>query len=76
MIKNENVVYYRLLQRHRQGGAGAGKMIVETIAKETYPRTLVLGTEAVRFARGILQKKLSQAEWTELMAADAYGKLQ
>lgn len=41
---------------------------MDTIEGETYPRTLVLGTDAVRFVRGILQEKLKEMEAWEAVS--------
>lgn len=63
--RRENIVNH-----HDQPGdpEKAGKIIVETIEGETYPRTLVLGTDAVRFVRSILQKKLKELETWEAVS--------
>ena len=39
-----------------------GRIIVETIQREDYPRTLLLGAEAVRFVKGVLQRKLEEID--------------
>lgn len=63
--RKENIVNH-----HDQPGdpEKAGKIIVDTIEGETYPRTLVLGTDAVRFVRGILQEKLKELEAWEAVS--------
>lgn len=46
-----------------------GKIIVETIQREDYPRILLLGSGAVQFVRDVLRKKLDEIEkWADVSA--------
>lgn len=62
--RKENIV-----NLHNQQGdpIKAGKVIVETIGKKDYPRTLLLGSDAVRFVRNQLQMKLEEiTQWNKV----------
>lgn len=62
--RKENIV-----NKHDQQGdpMKAGKVIVDTIEKTDYPRTLLLGSDAVSFVSNQLQTKLEEiAEWKEI----------
>lgn len=50
--------------RHDQPGDPdrGGQVIVETIQKEDYPRTLLLGSGAVRFVKDVLRRKLEEID--------------
>lgn len=54
---------------HNQQGnpISGGKIIVETIEKDDYPRTLLLGSDAVSFVQHRLQTMMSEIEqWKEI----------
>ena len=58
-----------IVNRHDQPGdpVRGGKLIVETIEKDDYPRTLLLGSGAVSFVRTKLQTKLEEIkQWEEV----------
>ena len=58
-----------IVNRHDQPGdpVRGGKIIVETIEKDDYPRTLLLGSGAVSFVRTKLQTKLEEIkQWEEV----------
>lgn len=57
--RKENIV-----NRHDQPGDPdkGGRIIVETIERDDYPRTLLLGSSAVAFVQGKLQEKLEEIE--------------
>ena len=62
--RKENIV-----NLHNQQGdpIKAGKVIVETIGKKDYPRTLLLGSDAVRFVRTQLQMNLEEiTQWNKV----------
>ena len=62
--RKENVI-----NRHDQPGdpQKGGKIIVDTIAKDHYPRTLLLGSGAVEFVQRKLNDKLKEIEeWKEI----------
>lgn len=62
--RKENIV-----NKHNQQGdpLKGGKIIAETIEKTDYPRTLLLGSDAVSFVRNQLQTKLKEiAQWKEV----------
>lgn len=63
--RKENIV-----NRHDQPGdpLKGGKLIVETIEREDYPRTLLLGSGAVSFVRDKLKKKLAEIEQWEAVS--------
>lgn len=63
--RKENIV-----NRHDQPGDPdkGGRIIVETILKDDYPRTLLLGSNAVAFVRGKLQEKLEEIERWNLVS--------
>ena len=46
----------------------AGRIIVETIGKDDYPRTLLLGSDAVNLVRGVLQRKMTELEKWEAVS--------
>lgn len=46
-----------------------GRVIVETIRREDYPRTLLLGSGAVQFVKDVLQRKLEEIDrWASVSA--------
>ena len=58
-----------IMNHHDQPGDPdkGGRIIVETIEKDDYPRTLLLGSDAVQFVRNVLQKKLDELEaWSHV----------
>lgn len=62
--RKENIV-----NRHDQPGdpLKGGRLIVETIEREDYPRTLLLGSGAVAFVRDRLEKKLAEiGQWESI----------
>lgn len=68
--RKENIV-----NQHDQPGdpIKGGKVIVETIEKENYPRTLLLGRSAVDAVRNKLQERLEEiAQWEEVSRQSDY----
>jgi len=63
--RKENIV-----NRHDQPGdpEKGGRIIVETIERDDYPRTLLLGSGAVDFVKGKLQTKLEEVERWSLVS--------
>ena len=63
--RKENIV-----NRHDQPGdpLKGGRIIVETIEREDYPRTLLLGSGAVSFVQDRLKKKLAEIEQWETVS--------
>lgn len=63
--RKENIV-----NNHDQPGdpVKGGKIIVETIEKDDYPRTLLLGSSAVSFVRNVLQKRLAEIDQWEAIS--------
>lgn len=55
---------------HNQPGdpEKGGRIIVETIEKQDYPRTLLLGSDAVVFVKGKLQERLKEIEKWEAVS--------
>ena len=51
-----------------------GRLIVETIEKEDYPRTLVMGQDALNFVKGVYERKLKELEaWKETSVQSDYS---
>lgn len=68
--RKENIV-----NRHDQPGDPdkGGRIIVETIERDDYPRTLLLGSSAVAFVQGKLQEKLEEIErWNSVSMQSDY----
>lgn len=68
--RKENIV-----NRHDQPGdpEKGGRIIVETIERDDYPRTLLLGSGAVEFVQGKLQTKLEEIErWSPVSIQSDY----
>ena len=60
---------------HREPGdpLKAGKVIVETIAKDDPPKTLLLGSDAVAFVSGQLKQRLQEiADWQDVSKRTDY----
>ena len=60
---------------HRKPGdpLKAGKVIVETIAKDDPPKTLLLGSDAVAFVSGQLKQRLQEiADWQDVSKRTDY----
>lgn len=70
--RKENIVNY-----HDQPGdpVKGGKIIAETIRKDDYPRTLLLGSGAVEFVRNKLEEKLKEIDsWKEISKLADFGE--
>ena len=68
--RKENIV-----NRHDQPGDPdkGGRIIVETIERDDYPRTLLLGSSAVAFVQGKLKEKLEEIErWNSVSMQSDY----
>ena len=60
---------------HREPGdpLKVGKVIVETIAKDDPPKTLLLGSDAVAFVSGQLKQRLQEiADWQDVSKRTDY----
>lgn len=69
--RKENIVNH-----HDQPGDPdkGGRLIVETIEKEDYPRTLVMGQDALNFVKGVYERKLKELEaWKETSVQSDYS---
>lgn len=58
-----------IINHHDQPGDPdkGGRMIVETIEKENYPRILVMGSDAVSFVKNIYERKLNELKaWEKI----------
>ena len=71
IVEKENIVNH-----HDQPGDPdkGGRLIVETIEKEDYPRTLVMGQDALNFVKGVYERKLKELEaWKETSVQSDYS---
>lgn len=64
-----------IMNRHDQPGDPdkGGRIIVETIERDDYPRILILGSDAIRFAKNGYQRKMDELEkWESISIQSDY----